>query len=255
MENHIYIITGSTQGLGLGIAEYIAKQKPNGLCICGRNKERGLAAKQKLEALGCEVLFVETDLAKPEECQNLIAACDKKFHRIDGLVNAAGLTDRGTLDDTSVELWDKLFATNTRAPFLLMQAAAKIMQREKTAGSIVNITTTGIYGGTANLIAYCASKAALATMTKSVASGLKKDHIRVNAINLGWTDTPGERAIQIKEGQDEKWLDKVAKQMPFGRLIEPHDVAKLAWFLLTEQSGVMTGSLIDYEQRPIGCFD
>ena len=169
-------------------------------------------------------------------------------------MNAAADTRRGELDETTAEFWDHLFAVNVRAPFLLTQDGARIMRREHIAGSIVNILSLAGYCGMANLVAYSSTKGALHTFTKNVANGLRKDRIRVNGINLGWTDTPAEHVVQREEGRPENWLELAEQQSPFGRLIKPDDVARLCLYLLSEESGVLTGSTIDYSQCVVGFY-
>lgn len=154
----IIVVTGGTQGLGEGIARYLANQGAAGLVICGRNQKRGQAVAADLEKSGVRTIYVPTDLEKEADCRNVIKVCDETFGRVDGLVNAAGVTTRGTLDDTSVELWDQIFAVNTRAPFILMQEAVRVMKREGHGGSIVNILSMSAHGGQPFITAYCASK-------------------------------------------------------------------------------------------------
>ena len=102
------------------------------------------------------------------------------------------------------------------------------------------------------IAAYSATKGALATFTKNCANGLLHDTIRVNGIMLGWTDTPNEDVVQKQQGSPDDWLSIGEEDSPFGRLLKPYDVAKLTCFLLSSDSGVMTGSLIDQAQRIIG---
>lgn len=250
-----YLVTGSTQGIGAAVALRLARVGAGGLVICGRNEAGGASIKARIEALGAACEFVPTDLADVDQCRALGAACDDRFGRLDGLVNAAGITDRGTIDDTTVELWDRMFAINARAPFILMQDAIARMRRDGIAGSIVNIVTMSSHGGQPFITAYSASKGALATLTKNVAHAVRRDRIRVNGINLGWAATPNEHKIKLKEGLPEDWLVSAEAQQPFGRLIWPDDVARLSTFLLGPDSGVMTGSLIDYDQNVMGAYD
>ena len=126
------------------------------------------------------------------------------------------------------------------------------MKRERIAGSIVNVLSVAAYCGLPFICAYSSTKGALSTFTKNVANGLREDRIRVNGINLGWTDTPAEHDVQRKMGRPEDWLEVAETDSPFGRLIKPIDVARLSSYLLSEDSGVVTGSLIDYAQRVIG---
>lgn len=251
----IIVVTGGTQGLGEGIARYLANQGAAGLVICGRNQERGQAVAADLEKSGVRTVYVPTDLEREADCRNVIRVCDEKFGRIDGLVNAAGVTTRGTIEDTSVELWDQIFAVNTRAPFILMQEAVRVMKREGHGGSIVNILSMSAHGGQPFITAYCASKGALATLTKNVAHALRFDHIRVNGLNIGWTYTTNEHAVQVAMGKPENWLELAEPKLPFKRLLRPQDVASITTYLLSDESEMMTGSLVDFDQHVIGNYD
>lgn len=250
-DGRVYVVTGSTQGIGEQIARDLVAEGAR-VTITGRNEERGRAVAQ---SLGDKALFVRGLLEKEADCREIVAACDKKFGRVDGLVNSAGLTDRGHLDDTSVELWDRIFDVNARAPFILTQEVVRRLKRDGRRGSIVNIITMSSHGGQPFLMAYSASKGALATLTKNLAHALRKDKIRVNGINLGWTDTPGEHQIQAATGRPKDWLERAEPQQPFGRLIRPSDVSHLALYLLSDASEMMTGSLIDFDQNVAGAYD
>ncbi len=251
----VFVVTGGTQGLGTAIAEALAAAGAAGIVICGRNRDNGAGVKARLEAAGAEAEFVAADLARADDCLAVMAACERRFDRVDGLVNAAGLTERGGIDDADVALWDRMFAVNARAPFLLMQAAIRLMRRQRVAGSIVNIITMSSHGGQPKLTVYAASKGALATLTRNVAHAVRQDRIRVNGLNLGWTDTPNEHRVQLAEGQPEDWLAGAEAAQPFGRLIKPDDVARASLFLLGPDSGLMTGSVIDYDQMIVGAYD
>ncbi|RPH56665.1 MAG: SDR family NAD(P)-dependent oxidoreductase, partial [Chloroflexi bacterium] len=128
------VITGGTQGLGKATARLFAERGASGLVICGRNSTRGEAVASELTGQGCPTYFVRADLAQLDDCAAVLARADQAFGRVDILVNAAGNTERGSLLNTSPELFDRIYAVNVRAPFFLMQTAVKIMQREKTAG-------------------------------------------------------------------------------------------------------------------------
>ncbi len=252
LDGQVILVTGSTQGVGEAIALESARLGAAGVVVCGRNTENGQAVAAEVESIGSRSLFVEADLADVDATRAIVAACDETFGRVDGLVNAAAMTTRGTLASTTVDLWDYLFAVNVRAPFLLTQAVAEIMKREKTSGSIVNIISVAAYCGLPHIAAYSATKGALATFTKNCAESLYRDTIRVNGIMLGWTDTPNEDVVQKQQGSPDDWLEIGETASPFGRLLKPYDVAHLACFLLSSHSGVMTGSLIDQSQRIVG---
>jgi NAD(P)-dependent dehydrogenase (short-subunit alcohol dehydrogenase family) len=253
LDGKFAVVTGGTQGLGESIARLFVARGAAGVVVCGRNAARGEAV---AKALGAKSRFVQAELSRVEDCRRVIAEADRAFGRLDILVNAAAITDRGTILDTSPELFDAMFAVNVRAPFFLMQDAAKLMRRERVAGTIVNIQSMSAHGGQSFITAYCASKGALATLTKNVAFSLMPDRIRVNGLNIGWMDSPGETAIQQKyHNADADWLAKAEAKQPFGRLIKPDEVARTVAFLASDESGLMTGSIIDFDQQIMGAGD
>lgn len=254
VDGKVIIATGGTQGVGEAVALHAARSGAAGVVICGRQQDKGRAVASRIEELGCAAEYVRADLSIVEDCRNVVHRCDQRFGRVDGIVNSAADTSRGTLEDTTVEFWDDLFAVNVRAPFILIQEAVRIMRREQTPGSIVNILSVASYCGLENLLAYSSTKGALRTMTKNLANGLRKHRIRVNGINLGWTDTPAEHLVQKKQGSPENWLEVAEQKSPFGRLLKPDDVARLCLYLLSDESGILTGSNIDYSQRVMGFF-
>ena len=212
----VIVVTGSTQGLGEGIALGCTAQGALGVVITGRSADKGQKVCAALEARGTRALFVKADLEAVDDCRRVIRDADARFGRIDGLVNSAATTDRGHLDDTSVELWDRTMALNVRAPFLLTQEAVRVMKRVGQGGSIVNILSMSANGGQPFLCAYSTSKGALATLTKNNAGALRKDKIRVNGLRIGWMETPGEHAIQQKDGNPKDWLERLRPSSPSG---------------------------------------
>ena len=247
------IVTGATQGLGEAIAHLFADRGCANMVITGRNAERGAKVKAALEAKGVKTVFVQSDLTKLAEVRKIVAACDTAFGKIDALVNAAGMTDRGTIWDTTPELYDQMFDTNVKAPFFLMQDALHLMKKSRTKGTIVNILSISGHGGQDFITAYCGSKGALAVITKNVAYSVMKYHIRVNGLNIGWMDSPGEdRIMKTYHDAEPGWLAKAEEGRPFGRLIKPAEVARAVAYLSSPESGLMTGSIIDFDQQIIG---
>ncbi|MBM3599212.1 MAG: SDR family oxidoreductase [Alphaproteobacteria bacterium] len=256
LDGRVVVVTGGTQGVGEAVARHAAQCGAVGVVLTGRNQDKGRAV---ANAIGKGAHFVAADLAVPDDCHGIVKAALDRYGRIDGLVNAAGITDRGTIDDTSLALWDRMFAINTRAPFLLIQDAVRAMKSQgdkgRRGGSIVNIITMSSHGGQPFITAYCASKGALAVLTKNVAHAVRRDRIRVNGINIGWTDTPNEHLVQQSMGGGADWLVAAEARQPFGRLVKPIDVARLSVYLLSDQSAPMTGSIIDYDQNVMGAYD
>jgi NAD(P)-dependent dehydrogenase (short-subunit alcohol dehydrogenase family) len=249
LEGKVLVVTGGTQGLGAAIARRAAALGMEGLVLVGRDASRGERVAGELGAV-----FVRADLSDADACVAAIDACEGRFGRLDGLVNAAGMSSRGTLDDTSVELWDRLFAVNVRAPFLLMQRAARVMRRGGRGGSIVNIVTMASHGGEPALTAYSASKGALATLTRNAGYQLQPDRIRVNGLNIGWTATEGEHGVQTSTGQPSGWLADADASRPFGRLLRPDDIAPMVTYLLSDAAAMVTGSVIDFDQTVHGPY-
>ena len=253
MDGKTAVITGSTQGLGEAIAHLFADRGVTQMVITGRNAERGAKVKAALEAKKVKTVFVPADLVKLEDVRKIVAACDNSFGRIDALVNAAALTDRGTIWDTSEARYDELFDANVKAPFFLMQDALQLMKKSKTSGTIVNILSMSGHGGQDFLTAYSTTKGALATMTKNVAYSVMKYRIRVNGLNIGWMDTPGEdRIMKTYHDANPDWLTKAEAARPVGRLLKPTEVARATAYLSSEESGLMTGSIIDFDQQVLG---
>ncbi|WP_224543488.1 SDR family oxidoreductase [Mesorhizobium sp. CA16] len=253
LDGKVVLVTGATQGIGRAIAETLARSGAAGLLITGRDQKRGNAVTAELAAIGTPTAFAAADLGDPEAPARLAQACIDHFGRIDGLVNAAGLTDRASFVDASLDDWASLFAVNARAPFFLMQAAISDMKKRGQGGSIVNILSINAHCGSPELAVYSATKGALATLTKNAANAHRFDRIRVNGINVGWTDTPAERVMQAETlGHGPGWLDAANATQPFGRLLSVTDIANLAVFLLSDAAGPMTGALIDQEQWVIG---
>ncbi len=255
MQGQILLVTGGSQGIGFAIAEGAAKRRAAGVAIVGRDGAKGAAAAEAIEAAGAPCLFIAADLGEPHAPDRVFEAALRRFDRLDALVNAAALTDRGSLEDCDFALWERLYAVNARAPFFLMQRLVRHLKQRGAGGAILNILSMHAHGGMPSLAVYGSTKAALAALTKNVAHAHRFDRIRANAINVGWVDTPAERAMQATTlGKGEGWLAEAAAQQPFGRLIQADEVAGLALHLLGDASGPMTGAVIDQEQFVVGCW-
>src|SRR5579863_5312027 len=256
LADKVAIVTGGSQGLGEAIARLFAERGASGLVICGRNEKNGKRVAAEIEAAGCPAFFVKADLGHVADCRKVVAEAGRRFKRVDVLVNAAALTDRGNIFDTTEERFNEIFNVNVRAPFFLIQETAKIMRREKIQGSIINIQSMSAHGGQPFISAYCSSKGALATLTRNVAHSLIKFRIRVNGLNIGWMATVGEDRIQkTYHGAKDDWLAEAVKSRPFGRLIDPKEVARACAYLASDESGLMTGSNIDFDQTIVGVGD
>jgi len=242
------LILGGTQGLGLAIARALAAQGCTRLVLAARDAARGQRA---AEGLGAR--FLPVDLADTDSVLACVDRAAGLMGRVDALCISGASTARGSILDTTPQGFDALMATNVRGPFFAIQ---RVAQRAREAGhpaGIVTILSMSAHCGQSFLAPYSASKAALANITRNAANALRRDRIRVNGINCGWMDTPGEDAIQRQvHGATDGWLERAEARQPFGMLVKPDHVAGLAAWLLGPGSGVMTGSIIDFDQNVAG---
>lgn len=251
--DRVALVSGSTQGLGRALLLEMAGDGLAGAVVTGRNADRGEFVRDELIAQGCDAIFVPAELDDAAQVRALVAAADERFGRVDHLANCGAVTDRGDVWDTTPEFWDWMMAVNVRAPFLLVQGVAELARRNRTPASIVNVGSVAGYGGQDFITAYSVSKGALMTMTRSLAHQLMPHRIRINTVNPGWMDTPGEDAIQRKyHGAGDDWLALAEAERPFGRLIKADELARTLAFVLSDDAGLMTGAIIDYDQTVQG---
>ncbi len=249
LEGQVAVVTGSTQGIGAGIATTFAAQGAR-VVVHGLPDAQ---AEKTLHAIGeaeGKALLIRGDLKEEAHCRSLIRKTIEHFGRLDILVNNAGIYHRSNVENTTTQLWDEIFAINLRAPFILCQEAVKHM-KERRSGCIINIGSVNAYMGERKLLPYSASKGGLMTFTKNLANYLTRYRIRVNQINPGWVLTEGEHYMEaVEEGRGEGWLDDALKTRPFGRMLHPKDIARAALFLASSE--LITGAILDYEQVPVG---
>ncbi|QJY48726.1 SDR family oxidoreductase [Pseudonocardia broussonetiae] len=250
LDGMVVLVSGGTQGVGAGVARAAVREGAH-VTISGRRIDVGEKA-----AADTGARFVAADVADPAQARASVAAVVAEHGRIDGLVNAAGLTDRGTLLDTTPELFDRHVAVNLRGPFFTMQAAVADMVARGEPGSVVNVISSSELGGQPYLAPYVAAKAGLAGLTRNAAHAHRHDRVRVNGVDIGWTDTEGEDAVQRRfHDADDGWRDGAAARLPMGRLGRVDEIADFVVFLLSPRSGVVTGSVVDWDQNVLGGLD
>ena len=251
LQDRVGVVTGSGAGMGEGIARLFAEEGAR-VVISGRDEKKGQAVSESIAKSGGDAIFQRADVISEADCRALIEAAVEHYGRIDLLVNNVGLSTRGNIEDTTVDLWDRIFATNVRSAFICMQQAVRHMKGQGR-GSIINIGSVNAYIGEPKLTAYSASKGALMTLTKNTAAYLNRYRIRVNQLNVGWTDTPNEHRVKIQEeGKGDNWLEEAVRTRPFGRLLVPRDIAFAALYFASDESECITGSVLDLEQYPVG---
>jgi NAD(P)-dependent dehydrogenase (short-subunit alcohol dehydrogenase family) len=255
LRNKVVLVSGGSQGLGAPVAR-AAVREGGAVVVTGRRRGVGEKFVAELTEQGHSALFVQADVADVEQARAAVAAAVAEFGRVDCLVNSAGLTSRGTLLDTTPELFDAHIAVNLRGPYFMMQAVVADMVRRKAPGTIVNIISISERGGQPYLSPYVAAKAGLAGVTRNAAFAHRWDRIRINGLDIGWTDSEGEDATQRQfHGGANDWREKAAASVPMGKLGQVDEIADFVVFLLSERSGVVTGSVIDWDQIVVGAYD
>ena len=247
------LITGGGQGLGMAIACQLVAEGCTRLTIADRNAEAGRAAAKALSQDGVSAWFLHVDMSETEAAIAMVDQAAERMGGLNALVNCAADTSRGSILDTSPELWHLIMDTNVTGPFFALQRFAKRVIKADHSASVVNILSVVVHCGSPSLAPYSASKAAMWNVTKNAANALSKHRIRVNAINGGWMDTPGEDAVQKKfHGRSEGWQREAEASLPLGHLVKPEQVARQVSFLLGRLSGVVTGSVMDFDQVVVG---
>ena len=240
LKGRVAVITGSTGGMGEGIARRLAAEGA-AVVISGRRAELGEAVAESIRSTGQTARFIRADVAVEADCIGLIRGAVEQFGRIDILVNNAAITPDEPLLRQPVEIWDEVFAINTRGPFLLCREVVPVMKAQG-GGRIINIGSTVPQRGDANRLAYGCSKGALLTMTKMLARGLVRDHILVNWVAVGWVATPGEVALRNQlSGDGQAFLNEVGRKAPLGRLETVEEIAAGVAYLASDEASHITG--------------
>jgi NAD(P)-dependent dehydrogenase (short-subunit alcohol dehydrogenase family) len=253
LDAKVAVITGATSGIGRGIAEHFAGLGSD-VVVHGRDRRDGLETVRRVQACGRRAEYFDGDLTSEDVCRRVIRFAVERFGGLDVLVNNAADTGRGDLEHTPLARWDAIMAVNLRAPFILLQESIPHF-RKRGGGSVINIGSILAYVGEPKLGAYSVSKGGLMTLTRNAASLLNRDRIRVNQINVGWTLTDGERRVKREqEGKGEEWIEAAIATRPFGRLLDPVDIAYAAAYFASSESECVTGSVLDLEQYPPGAL-
>lgn len=231
------VITGASRGIGKSIAIKFAKEGANIVINYRNNEEEALKVKKELEDLGSKTLVVKADISELKEAENLIKEAKKEFGRVDILVNNAGITKDNLLIRMKEEDFDNVIKINLKGAFNCLKSVTPIMLKQKY-GKIVNMSSVVGVIGNPGQVNYCASKAGLIGMTKSLAREIGSRNITVNAIAPGFIDTDMTKVLN----EDQK--KNILSQVPLNRFGSVEDIANVALFLASENSNYITGQVI-----------
>lgn len=249
------IVTGGAQGIGFAVAEALVDEGCKAVALIGRSRDKGEKAAARLQAKGADAIFISADVSSVADCKRAVETALAHFGTLNALVNAAATSARGSLVETTEELFDTIFDTNVKGPLFLMQGLVKHLLERKAPGSIVNVLSMSAHAGQSFLTPYSTSKGALLTLTKNVANAYRGNRIRCNAVLPGWMDTEGEDLVQKKwHGAADDWLEKAEAAQPMGQLVKPAQLARLVTYMVSPQSGIMTGATVDYDQNVAGAY-
>jgi 3(or 17)beta-hydroxysteroid dehydrogenase len=237
VEGKVCIITGAASGIGREDAMLLAREGAK-VVLTDLNEEAG---RQAAAEIGANALFIRHDIASESDWQNVIKTTVEHFGRLDVLVNNAAILALGSIEDTTLELWQKVQKINGEGYFLGCKYAIQAM-KETGGGSIINMSSVAALGAMPMFCAYSASKGAVAAMTRSIALHCKQQgyRIRCNSVHPDGVNTPMTQALAGGQPIPQEALD----QDPMNRMAAPRDIANVVLFLATDESRFVNGAEI-----------
>lgn len=236
LADKVAIVTGASRGIGRAISVALAGQGAK-VVASARNADALADLVAEIKDAGGEIIAVTGDVALEADANNIVEQAIGAFGRVDILVNNAGITRDGLLLRMKNEDWDAVLDTNLKGTFHCIRAVSKYMSKQRS-GRIINISSVVGEMGNAGQVNYCASKAGLLGLTKSVARELARRNVTVNAI------TPGFIVTDMTESMTDKAREAMTEQIPLGRLGDAGDVAGAVLFLASDQASYITGQVL-----------
>lgn len=231
LKEKVVVVTGAGQGMGRAIARQFAAE---GATVVAVDLNEAAAQETLSTDRGGRHLACAVNVADSTAVAQLFARVQQELGGVDALVNNAGVGSVDQFAAISDETWSRVMGVNLNGAFFCAREAVKVMQASGKGGAIVNISSTSAVSGDGPAH-YCASKAALMGLTRCMAKELAPQGIRVNTLVPGPTNTP------MMQGIPQEWADAIIAGVPLGRMAEPEDIAKVALFLVSEDSGFVTG--------------
>ena len=244
LKDKVAIITGASVGIGQCTALLFAREGAK-LAINSQS-ERGAAVAEQINGAGGQAIFAQGSVEEPADAQRIVERTVEEFGRLDILVNNAGVLIPGTVDNTSLEDWERTMAVNVRGVFLMSKLAVQQMLRQG-GGVIVHNASVAAVKGLKDRASYSASKGAVAALTKAMAVDYVDKKIRVNCVNPGTTLTPSlQDRIDAFDDPDEAKKMFVSRQ-PMGRLGEPEEIAAGILYLASDEASFVTGVALNID--------
>lgn len=233
------LVTGSSSGIGRGIALRFAKEGANVAINHSKSEERAKAVAEEIRKFGVNAIVVKAEVSNTNEVDTLVSEVVRKLGKLDILVNNAGVFIQKTLQETSDEIWDRTIGVNLRGAFLCSRRCVPEMLKQGK-GKIINIASIDAIIAEPNTCAYCASKAGVVGLTTALALELAPLKINVNAIAPGQIETPLIAAWMSNPDV----VKRIIARTPFGRIGRPADIAATAAFLASDESEFVNGTVI-----------
>lgn len=235
------IVTGATRGIGRAIALELARHGADVAFNYAKSAEAADSLTKELESLGVRSLASQCDVASTEAAAEMVKQVKEDLGRIDFLVNNAGVTRDNLILRMKENDWDEVMDTNLKGAWNFAKAALRVMLRQDTGGSILNISSISGSVGMPGQSNYSASKAGMIGLTKSLAKEVASRKVTVNALALGMIATDMANAL------DETYRTKILEQIPLGRFGEADEIARIACFLLSDDARYITGQVIQVD--------
>lgn len=239
MDKKVVIITGASSGIGRAVVRVFLENDFQTIAV-GRNEKELISCRNEVNDLSGDVEIRLADISETSQVERLVSETVENFGRIDVLVNAAGIIAAGTIENTTLDDWDKMMNINLRSVFHLMQIC--VPHLEKTEGNIVNVSSVAGTRSFPNILSYAVSKAALDQLTRCAALELAAKKIRVNAVNPGVVETNLHRRSGMNEDAYENFLERSKETHPLGRVGKPEEIAGLIYYLASEKANWITGA-------------
>jgi NAD(P)-dependent dehydrogenase (short-subunit alcohol dehydrogenase family) len=240
LRGKVAIVTGAASGIGRASAIVFAREGAK--VVAADLNEQGQQTVAAIEAEGHEAFFARVDVAKEADVRRMIDETISRWGRIDILFNNAGVVTVKPLEETTEDEWDRVMAINVKGAFLAIKHAVPHM-RKNGGGAILNTGSIASFTGQLSTPVYSASKGAIALLTKSLALDYGRDHIRVNCICPGITDTPMLREHMGHGAEGEANIRSRLSRVPLGEILSPEDIARAALYLVSDDSIGITGIL------------